>query len=105
MLIILTPLLQIIREALTLMLQNTLMRKLVFFLLMICTLQACKKSSDNSSSGPPTGNYIKIDNDIRQLGDVPSTDISWLEAAYPEGPLLSIIMNNKAINIDDSQNQ
>jgi hypothetical protein len=97
--------LQIISQALTLMFQNTLMRKLVFFLLTICTLHACKKSSDNSTPAVPTGNYIKIDNDIRQLGDIPSGDISWIESPYPEGPLVSVIINNRGVNIDNSQNQ
>ncbi|MBL7697491.1 MAG: hypothetical protein JNK79_05015 [Chitinophagaceae bacterium] len=79
------------------------MKNLVFSLFVILIFAACKKSSDNPT--PPAGNYIKIDSDTRELGDVPGTDVSYVEADYPDGPLLAVGITKKVANIDGSKNE
>lgn len=80
------------------------MKNLALLLVIVLTgFAACKKSSSDTPT--PTGNYIKIDNDSRQLGDVPSADIIVSQNEFSNGVQLIMAMGKKIENIDDSKNQ
>jgi hypothetical protein len=86
------------------------MKNLALFLLVILTFAACKKSSEDPSQPPPPEplpkeNYVKIDDDSRLIGDVPSADIDYVEEKYPQETLLVLAISKKALNIDDSKNE
>lgn len=72
---------------------------LLFSISFLC-FAGCKKSTETK------GNYLRIDDDIRQLGTVPSPDISVLNS-FPYGPYSNevvVFISNKANNIDGLQN-
>ena len=69
-------------------------------ILSLLSLAGCKKSSETK------GNYLRIDNDTRQLGFVPSPDIT-VNNFFPYGPYANevvVIIANKANNIDGLKN-
>lgn len=53
----------------------------LFLFLTLLLFSSCKKN-DNNSDNNPLGNYFKLNNDTRKLGEIPNSKITMDNAAY-----------------------